>query len=59
MKNKIHINAQLLYVIAIAWLVAAVGCIIRHVGVLAVVFAAMGTLHFIAAIVADVKESKK
>lgn len=58
-KSKWKINAQLLYVIAIAWLVAAVGCFTRGVGQMAVIAFAIGTLHLIWAIWQDRKESKQ
>ncbi len=58
-KQKIKLNAQLLYVIAIAWLVAAVGCYLRQVGVLSILAFGMGLIHLIWAIVADVREGKK
>jgi len=52
-------NAQLLYVIAIAWFVAAVGCFVKSIGLLAIIFACMGLLHLIWAIVCDIRESKE
>lgn len=59
MRSKNHINAQLLYVITMAWFVAAIGCYIRDVGVLTLVFAALGLIHLVWAIVADIKEGKE
>lgn len=59
MNPKFHINAQVLYVITMAWFVAAIGCYIRAVGVLALVFAALGLIHLIWAIVVDIKEERK
>lgn len=56
-KNKIRINAQLLYVIAIAWYVGAVGCFTRGVGMMGAIAAGVGTLHFVWAIVQDRKEN--
>jgi len=58
-KQTIKLNAQLLYVITIAWFVAAVGCFIKGVGSLAIIFAAMGLFHLVWAIVRDVKEGKE
>ena len=58
-RNKIRINAQLLYVIAIAWYVGAVGCFTRGVGLMGAIAAGAGTLHFVWAIVQDRKESQK
>lgn len=55
MTPKFHINAQLLYVITIAWFVAAIGCYVRTVGALTLVFAALGFIHLIWAIVMDIK----
>lgn len=58
-KSKFKINSQLVYVIAIAWFVAAVGCFTRGVGLLGAIAAGVGTLHFVLAIYFDRKESKK
>lgn len=55
MTPKFHINAQLLYVITMAWFVAAIGCYVRTVGALTLVFAALGFIHLIWAIVMDIK----
>lgn len=55
MTPKFHINAQLLYVITIAWFVAAIRCYVRTVGALTLVFAALGFIHLIWAIVMDIK----
>lgn len=57
--KKFKINAQLVYVIAIAWFVAAVGCFTRGVGMLGAIAAGVGTLHFALAIYFDRKESMK
>lgn len=59
MTPKIHINAQLLYVITMAWFVAAIGCYVRSVGALTFVFAALGLIHLIWAIVVDIKEERR
>jgi len=58
-KQKIKLNAQLLYVIAIAWLVAGVGCLMRQVGVLSILAFSMGLIHLAAAIITDIRECKK
>lgn len=57
-KRKLYISAQLLYVIAIAWYAAAVGCFTRGVGLIGAVAAGMGTIHFVWAIARDRKETK-
>lgn len=59
MTPKFHINAQLLYVITMAWFVASIGCYVRAVGVLALVFVALGLIHLIWAIVVDIKEGRR
>lgn len=59
MTPKIYINAQLLYVITMAWFVAAIGCYVRSVGALTIVFAALGLIHLIWAIVVDIKEERR
>jgi len=58
-KQITKLNAQLLYVVAIAWFVAAVGCFVKGIGSLAIIFAGMGLLHLVWAIVRDIKESKE
>ena len=59
MTPKFHINAQLLYVITMAWFVAAIGCYVRAVGALTLVFAALGLIHLIWAIAVDIKEGRR
>lgn len=58
-KRHIKLNAQLLYVIAIAWWVAAIGCYFRQVGAMTIIFAAMGLIHLVWAIVADIREGRR
>ena len=58
-KNSTKSRAALLYVIAIAWYVAAVGCFVRNVPLLGGIFAGIGTLQLILAAVIDIKEEKK
>ncbi|MCQ2341794.1 MAG: hypothetical protein MJZ48_05015 [Paludibacteraceae bacterium] len=57
-KQDSHLNAQLLYVITIAWFVAAIGCFVKGIGSIAAIFATLGTIHLIWAIVVDVREGK-
>ena len=47
-----------MYVIAMAWFVAAIGCFVRNVPTIGAIFAAAGLLQLILAIVVDIKEGK-
>ena len=57
--RKPLLNATLMYVIAMAWFVAAIGCFVRNVPTIGAIFAAAGLLQLILAIVVDIKEGKK
>lgn len=57
--KRFKLSAQFLYVIAIAWLVAAVGCFISNTGEIALIFCAMGMFHLIVAVIMDIRESRK
>lgn len=58
-KPTFHFRAHHLYMMAIAWFVAGIGSLISHTGMMAYIFAGMGALHLVGAIVADIVESKR
>jgi len=57
--KRLKINAQLVYLISISWLGAAVGCFVQNVGIIGGVAAGVGALHLVYAIWLDRKESKQ